>query len=169
MKADDREKFLKSIVAGSANPDDFEKPIARGLKRDSILQIQTSANLKNQLYANGNELYVDLDFEDDYGDAELKKDRKVPFKFRSRVFKKLRTELTMPTGYQLASVPEKLSIKSPYYEFEMGYQVTGNKIIYTKQIRILQKILPVIEFEKWNSAIQEVKNFYNNQLTLKAK
>lgn len=169
LKVDDREKFLKRVIAGNANPDDFEKPIARGLKRDSILQIQTSANLKNQLYANDKDLYVDLDFEDDYGDAELKKDRKVPFKFTSRVFKKLRTELTVPSGYQLASVPEKLSIKSPYYEFEMGYQVSGNKIIYTKQIRILQKILPVNEFEKWNSTIQEVKSFYNNQLTLKTK
>lgn len=78
-------------------------------------------------------------------------------------------ELTIPDGYQVSYLPEPLTIINPHYEFNMRYQLLGNKIIYTRQIKILKNTLPTSEFEKWNSTIQEVKGFYNNQITLKQK
>jgi len=169
LKADEQERFMKRYLAGPANPDEFEKIKYSGLKRDSVLNIRATVNLKNQLYQNNQELYVDLDFEDDFGKSQIKKDRKVPFKFSCRTFKKLRSELMIPSGYQLVQLPEPLKIINPYYEFSLSYQQTGNKIIYQKEIKILKNTLPVSEFEKWNTTIQEVNNFYNTQITLKQK
>ncbi|NOS92695.1 MAG: transglutaminase domain-containing protein [Cyclobacteriaceae bacterium] len=169
MKIDDRVNFMKRYLSGKANPDEFDKPVVSGLKRDSVMTIRCGVSLNNQLYKNNQELYVDLDFEDDFANSQLKKDRKVPYKFSSRSNKKVRMELTIPTGYQLSYLPEPLTIKNSHYEFDMSYQLVGNKIIYTRQIKILKNTLPTSEFEKWNSTIQEVKGFYNNQITLKQK
>jgi transglutaminase-like putative cysteine protease len=169
LKTDDRSNFMKRYLSGRANPDEFDKPVVRGLQRDSVLMIRCGTLLKNQLYKNNQELYVDLDFEDDFANAQMKKDRTVPFKFSSRSFKKVKMELTIPAGYELSYLPEPLSIKNLHYEFDMRYQLSGNKIIYTREIKILKNTLPTSEFAKWNSAIQEVKGFYNNQITLKQK
>jgi hypothetical protein len=169
LKSDDRINFMKRYLSGKANPDEFDKPVVSGLKRDSVMMIRCGVVLKNQLYKNNQELYVDLDFEDDFANAQLKKDRKVPFKFSSRSFKKVKMELTIPEGYQLSYLPEPLTIVNPNYEFDMRYQLVGNKIIYTRQIKILKNTLLTSEFEKWNSTIQELKGFYNNQITLKQK
>lgn len=169
LKTDDRVSFMKRYLSGKASPDEFEKPQVIGLKRDTVMMIRCGVALKNQLYKNNQELYVDLDFEDDFASAQVKKDRKVPYMFHSRSNKKVKMELTIPDGYQLSYLPEPLAIKSPYYEFDMRYQVMGNKIVYTRQIKILKNTLPTTEFEKWNSSIQELKNFYNNQITLKQK
>jgi hypothetical protein len=119
------------------------------------------------VYVNNSEMYIDMDFKDDYKDLKLEKDRKTPYKFNSRVFRKTRAELTMPKGFKLSHAAETVSIKNDYFSFNLGYSLKDNKVIYTKEIQILKNTLPISEFQNWNKAIDTVNQFYQDQVILK--
>jgi hypothetical protein len=168
LKKDDLEKFLKSVVAGSGNPDDFKLKNYSDFDRDKPWSISYDMNLKNQVYSNDKELYLDLDFVDDYKATKLEKERKVPYKFASKAYKKIRAELEIPSGYKLEHLPEAFRVENQYYIFDMKYTVLKNTVVYTKEIKILNHILPVSEFASWNKAIEGMNKFYDDQIILKS-
>jgi hypothetical protein len=167
LKQVDQGKFLKNIISWQADPDEFEITQQPSMNRDSLATIRYLIKLNNRLYQNNKELYVDLDFDKAYGNVKMEKGRKKPYKFSERVFKEVRTELTLPEGYLVSHMPQPLHISAEHFEFDMSYETAGNKLIYKKAIRIPQATLPVSEFDAWNKAISEVNNFYNSQLALK--
>src|SRR5690606_629172 len=101
IKAEDRDKFLKTVVAGNDNPDNIVIRDRSVFERDKILSIGYDMNLKNNLSSYDNEVYLDMDFSDDFKGASLDKDRKVPYKFMSKALKKINAELTIPSGYKI--------------------------------------------------------------------
>lgn len=88
IKKEDLDKFFRQVIAGNSNPDNFKVMKYSAFDRDNLWDISYDINLKNQVYQNNKELYVDVDFEKDYKNEKLEKDRKVPYKFMSRSCKK---------------------------------------------------------------------------------
>ena len=168
LKKDDFDKFLKSVVAGAGNPDDFNLKTYTDFDRDKPWSISYDMNLKNQVFANNKEIYLDLDFVDDYKGTKLEKTRKVPYKFSSRVYKKIYAELQIPAGYKLEHLPDAFRIENAYYSFDMKYAVEKNTVVYTKEIKIFNNTLPVSEFANWNKAIDSMNKFYDDQIILKS-
>jgi Transglutaminase-like superfamily len=160
-------KLLKAVVAGSADVSNFTLGKYSDFNRDQSMSIAYNVNLKDHVYVNNSEMYIDMDFKDDYKDLKLEKDRKTPYKFNSRVFRKTHAELAMPKGFTLTHAPEAISIKNEYFSFNLGYSVKDNKVIYTKEIQILKNTLPIGEFQNWNKAIDTVNKFYQDQLIIK--
>lgn len=169
IKEEDRTKFLRHLVAGSANPDDFKIEGDTKFDRDEAFEITYAMNLKNQSYSYDNELYLDLDFKDDYKGTIIEKERDVPYSFNSKVYKKVEAELTIPDKYLLQHVPEPFSFSNDYFTFNARYKQEGNRVIYLKEIKVYKNILPVSEFANWNEAVEGINRFYNDQLILKAK
>jgi transglutaminase-like putative cysteine protease len=160
-------KLIKAVVAGPSNVSNFTIGKYSDFDRDQSLSIAYDIKLKDHVYVNNNEMYIDLDFKDDYKDLKFEKERKTPYKFSSRVFRKTRAELILPKGFKLTHAPETISIKNDYFTFDLGYSEKDNKVIYTKEIQILKSTLPIGEFQNWNKAIEEVNKFYQDQLTIK--
>lgn len=168
LEKEDLEKFLKAIVAGGNNPDDFSLKNYSAIDRDNQWNISYDMTLKNQLYLSNKEMYVDLDFVDDYKEVKLDKERKVPYKFSTKAFKKVRAELSIPVGYKLEHLPKAFRMENEHFFFDMNYTLINNKVVYTKEIKILKNILPVSEFNNWNKAIAGINEFYNDQIILKS-
>lgn len=168
VKAEDRDKFLKTVVAGNDNPDNIVIRDRSVFERDKILSIGYDMNLKNNLSSYDNEVYLDMDFSDDFKGASLDKDRKVPYKFMSKALKKINAELTIPSGYKIEHLPEPFKFSNEHFAFDLNYRTEGNTIFYSKEIRILKSILPVSEFDNWNSAVEKLTKFYNDQIILKS-
>jgi hypothetical protein len=160
-------KLIKVVVAGPSDVGNFTINKYSDFNRDQSMSIAYDVKLKDHVYVNNNEMYIDLDFKDDYKDLKLEKERKTPYKFNSRVSRKTHAELTMPKGFKLTHAPETISIKNEYFTFDLGYSVKDNKVIYTKEIQILKNTLPITEFQNWNKAVDTVNKFYQDQLIIK--
>ena len=55
------------------------------------------------------------------------------YEFYYKIFRTAKAELTIPSGYKLSHLAEKIIIKRADYSFELQYKLVGNKIIYTKK------------------------------------
>lgn len=168
VKKEDLEKFFRGMIAGGGNPDNFKVIKYSSFDRDQRWNISYDINLKNQVYTHNKEFYIDIDFEDDYKNGKLEKDRSVPYKFTSRSFKKTHAEVEIPQGYQLEYLPQPYHVENTYFAFDMNYKLDNNKVVYTKEIKILKSMLPVSEFANWNLAIDGLNKFYNDQVILKS-
>jgi Transglutaminase-like superfamily len=166
-KKEDLDKLLKSVIAGFSDMGNFTLNKYSDFNRDQSISIDYQVKLKDHVYVNNNEMYIDLDFKDDYKDLKMEKDRKAPYKFNSRVFRKTKAELLLPTGYKLTHAPETVSIKNEHFSFSLSFAVKDNKVIYTKEIQILKSTLPITEFQNWNKAVDTINQFYQDQLIIK--
>ncbi|MBL7839238.1 MAG: transglutaminase domain-containing protein [Cyclobacteriaceae bacterium] len=168
IKKEDLDKFFRQIIAGNSSPDNFKVMKYSSFDRDNLWDISYDINLKNQVYKNNKELYLDVDFEKDYKNEKLEKDRNVPYKFTSRKFKKTTAEIEIPKGYKIDYLPDPYRVANAYFTFDMKYNLVDNKIVYTKEIKILKNTLPTSEFGNWNTAIDGLNKFYNDQIILRS-
>lgn len=168
IRKEDLDKFFRQVIAGNSNPDNFKVMKYSAFDRDNLWDISYDINLKNQVYQNNKELYLDVDFEKDYKNEKLEKDRKVPYKFMSRSCKKTVADVEIPKGYKIEYLPEPYRVANNYFAFDMKYSLVDNKIVYTKEIKILKSMLPTSEFSNWNTAIEGLNKFYNDQIILRS-
>ena len=168
LTADDVDDLLSNVVAGSSNPDHFTIAGYSELDRNKPLTIDYDMKLDNKVNVFDKEMYLEVDFVKDFKGLELEEDRNIPYDFGRKVYKRTTTEIEIPQGYTLDYMPEPFAINNDYFQFDLKYEVKGNMIIYTKEIKLLNNILPVTAFEAWNSAVAEISEFYNDQIILKA-
>jgi hypothetical protein len=162
----DYDRFLKWLVAGSGNTEFFTVEKPTDTDRDKPIRIQYKVHARNQVYQNDKELYLDLDLTDDFKNARIEKGRIAPFKFQGKTFQKSTVELALPNGFKVSHLPDAYSITTDYFSFSAKYTTSGNKLVYQKEIRILKTIIPVSEFTNWNTAIDGLRKFYNDQIIL---
>lgn len=138
--------------------DDYDKP----------LNIHYTMKYSNALSAFDNELYVDLDNRKDFSDFTFdltKRTKDYWFSFKTNT--QIEVQLTLPAAYSITALPAPLNIKNNDYEFTAGFAKQPGKLIYTKHILIKNPKLSRSKFEQWNSDIEKLKEFYNQQIVLK--
>jgi hypothetical protein len=166
IKAEERSRYFKTLLAGTGNPDFLSIYDHSAMDREAPFQISFSAMSRNQYNKFNNEVYIDLDFSDDLKNLSLDKNRKVPYKFPHKVYQKTVAELVIPDKHRLKHLPDPINIKSELFEFDMSYEVKDDKLIYSKVIKIRHQVLPVAQFEAWNKAINDIRKFYDDQIIL---
>jgi len=167
VNPDDRAKVVKAAVAGHASLTELEVVQLPVPQRDSILSVNYTGKFRNQVYRHEKEVYLDLDFDDELRADQIPKTRKLPFHFSGKSFKRVVAEFELPTGYEVVQLPRAFSTQSEYFSFSLRYQHEKNRIIYTKELKILKPLMPTSEFGVWNKAIDELKKSYNEQIILK--
>ena len=168
LSQQDKDKFLTAVIAGGGNPDNFKVTKYSELSRKNPLTIEYNYTLSNNINSFNDELYLTLDFSEEYKDVLLEKDRTIPFYFGEKGFDRILGEIAIPAGYALNYLPASFHFKNDYFSFDLRYEMQKDKILYSKEIKILRNTLPVSQFENWNAAISEVSKFYNDQIILKA-
>lgn len=168
QKKEDLDKILQTIVSGNSNMDYFKINEHSDFKRKEPLTISYDINLKDHLNAFGNEMYLDLDYSEEFKDAEVEEDRLAPLSFGRKRFERTVAEFIIPSGYMISYLPSNLSVANDYYAFNFNYEKKGNKIIYSKEVKIFNKTLPESQFKEWNLTIDQVNKFYNDQIILKS-
>jgi len=98
-------------------------------------------------------------------DTARKQDYLMPYKYHISNS----TELQLPDGFTVAELPKPLEIKNSTYSFNIRYELAGNKLLYRKEMLILNPLLKVSQFSTWNADISKLNNFYNEQITLKKR
>ncbi|MBL6448435.1 transglutaminase domain-containing protein [Fulvivirga sp. 29W222] len=168
LSKEDIGKFLQAIVSGSSNPDNFNIEEYSELDRNTPLTITYGIRLDNHINTFDDEMYLDLDFKKEFKDLKLDDDRDIPYDFGRKAFSRTIAEITLPKGYKINYMPEPYHVQNDYFEFDMKYEMVKGKIIYTKEIKLLQNTLPVSAFGEWNTTVNNINKFYNDQIILKA-
>ena len=134
--------------------------------RQKPLQVSFDLAANNQVTKTGNELYVVMDWNKDFGDMEFDEERKNDYEFDHKYYYTVQTELMIPTGYKVEYLPEPVKKSTKGYSFEGSYTNNGKSILYTKTIIINKPVLKKSEFSDWNAFIKEINKFYNDQVVL---
>jgi len=125
---------------------------------------------KNAVSSFDKEYYVELDFTKELNDFifdTTKRDLDFWFDYKMNLSKQ--TELAIPAGYTVTSLPSNVEIKNPNYEFSIFYSQEDGKIIYKKNLTIKNIRISKSMFQQWNKDVQKLKTSYNEQIVLTSK
>ena len=95
--------------------------------------------------------------------------RKLPYWFDFKNNMVFETEIQLPNDKTLTILPEKLQIKQPGYSFLASYANRPGKLIYRNEIILNHTEIKPENFLQWNKDIQQLKNFYDQQVVLTQK
>lgn len=171
IKQDKQENALKEFLA--AGKTDFE---ISNLKIGNIndynaeLKVEYDVSWKNALTEFGKETYLDIDNRRYYQDFIIDPEkRKLPFWFQFKNNLVFETEIKIPEGKAITTLPEPLSVNQPGYSFNASYQNVNGKVIYKNEITMANAELQPEAFPQWNEDIKKLSNFYNQQIEFTTK
>jgi len=133
--------------------------------RDKVLTIEYNAGVKNKVSSFDNELYIDLDYTEEFSGLEFK-ERKTDFEFSYKKDYESNITLEIPAGYTVTRLPEPLNVNTTDYAINVSYEQKGNAILYKKHFLIKNGTIKKSDFTNWNAAIAGLKNLYNETITL---
>lgn len=136
---------------------------------DGDLNASYSVTHSNAVTSFNKDYYVDLDFKKELNNSNFDTSRKLDFLFPYKTHIERITELTVPSGYKISSLPGNLVIKNNNYEFSITYTQQADKIIYDKSIILKNTLINKAEFKQWNDDIAKLTDAYNQQLVLTAQ
>jgi len=122
---------------------------------------------KSNIKSIANELYIGMDSFRDFNTMDIdtaKRQNDYLFPYKRHLVRN--EQLLIPDGYRLKSHPSNLKIEEEGYSFVLNYTVVDNRIIYHKEITILEPWLKKADFSKWNSNIEKLKKAYLEQVIL---
>ena len=79
------------------------------------------------------------------------------------------TEIQVPDGMTVSTIPEKLAIKQPGYSFNASYSNAAGKIIYKNELILNQSEINPSGFSQWNKDLEQLTGFYNQQIVFTKK
>jgi hypothetical protein len=134
---------------------------------DSVLKINYDILHKNGASEFGNEIYLDLDFRKEFDDFTIDTAKRIHnMQLSNKTLMDEETELTIPAGYKIATLPANLSLQNSIVDISITYKQTANKLMYHKLIKIKQTLLKKEEFALWNKQIQQLTDKYKEQVVL---
>ncbi|MBC7903366.1 MAG: hypothetical protein H7Y27_08080, partial [Gemmatimonadaceae bacterium] len=167
-KTDKRKEFMENFISSGNDKiktTDIKLPDLE--ERSGSLDMTSSAVFKSAVSSFNKEHYIDIDPFKTFRDWEIKDTRQGDIDFGEKINRKLSVTLTVPKGYTVSDVPENVQITDPAFSFSLAYKVTGDKIVYTREIIIPDGVIRKKSFESWNAAVSKLKKAYESQLVLK--
>jgi hypothetical protein len=134
---------------------------------DSVLKISYDVLHKNGASEFGNEIYVDLDFRKEFDGFTIDTAKRIHnMQLSNKTLMDEETELTIPAGYKIGTLPANLNLQNSIMDISISYKQTGNKLMYHKILKIKQTLLKKSEFALWNKQMQQLTDKYKEQVVL---
>lgn len=151
-------KQSKSITVSDVKTSDLQN-------RDSKISIDYTIIIQNNVSSFDDEIYVDLEFMNEYKNFELK-NRKVAYEMSYKTDYISQINLKIPEGYKVTKLPTNLSIKEPDFDVNITFENIGKEIVYKKSFVFKNGIIKATDIEKWNDFNKKLIENYNQQITL---
>lgn len=163
----EKDKYWSKTLAGSrCQPEQFQlvtNPVISG--RNKPFDLSFTCQLNDMVNQFGQESYLSLDHQQEFSDL-LMDQRKVPFDFGQKVYKKTWVRLKIPEHCSVHYLPSKVRVSNEDFQFELHYQVHDKYIVYEKLLVINNPMLHPSSFARWDRAIALLNTFYNDQIIL---
>jgi hypothetical protein len=134
---------------------------------DSMLKISYDVTHKNGASVFGNEIYLDLDFRKELDGFTIDTAKRIHnMQMPNKVLMDEETELAIPEGYKIGTLPANLSLQNSILDINITYKQVGTKLFYHKLLKVKQILLKKEEFGLWNKQIQQLTEKYKEQVVL---
>jgi transglutaminase-like putative cysteine protease len=131
------------------------------------LKIEYDVVFRDAVSAFDKESYIDLDNRKDYGQFRFDESkRKLPYQFPYKDHMIFETELELPANAKVSALPAAFKLQKPLYDLSGQWSVSGNKVIYKREIQLKNTLLKKEEFAHWNADLEKLNEFYNTQLAI---
>jgi len=171
IKQDKQENALKQFL--SEGKDRFEisnMKIYNLSDYNADLKIEYDVNWKDALTVFDKETYFEVDNRRNLEGSKIDTvKRKLAYWFPFKNNMIVETEISIPAGKTLNTLPEKLSVTGPGYSFLASYANKAGSLSYKCEITLQQAELKPENFLRWNQDIDRLTEFYNQQITLTQK
>jgi Transglutaminase-like superfamily/Domain of Unknown Function with PDB structure (DUF3857) len=166
IKNEKQDEALKEYL--SEGKQNFE---ISNLKIDNLsnynadLKVEYDVLWKDVLTSFDKDTYLEADNRRNFDNAEIDTaKRKLPYWFHFKNNIIFETEIQIPPGKTITTLPDKLLVTEPDYSFTASYSNSGGKIIYKNEIILNDSELKPENFKMWNKDIKQLSNFYNQQV-----
>lgn len=136
--------------------------------REIPVVIEGDIDLSNYIITEDKEVYVGIDFfpEDLRGVIPDTK-RQQDYALHSAYVSQDETELILPAGYKVVSMPAAINEKSDDYEVSGSYTAKDNKVIFKKTLSFKTGRIRKADFENWKNFTKKLKDFNSNLILIK--
>lgn len=148
----------KNILVSDIKSTDFQN-------RDTKLNIDYKIDIANKVSSFDNEMYIDLEFMNEYKNFALK-DRKVDYEMDYKTVYDSQITLKIPEGYRVTRLPSNLTIKENNFDIAITFEKTDKEIIYKKIFIFKNGCIKASEMDKWNDFNKKLVENYNQQITI---
>jgi hypothetical protein len=136
--------------------------------REIPVVVEGDIDLSNYIITEDKEMYVGIDFfPEDLRGIIPDKDRQQDYELHSAYVSQDETELVLPVGYKIASLPTSINEKATDYEVSGSYSQKDNKVIFKKTLAFNSGRIRKADFENWKSFTKKLKDFNSNLILIK--
>jgi len=171
IKQEKQENALKQFLAeGKQNFVISNLVITNITNYNADLKVEYDILWKDVLTVFDKEIYLEADNRRNLENFKIDTvKRKQPYWMSFKNDLVFETEIQVPLGKTITTLPEKLLIKQPGYSFVASYNNMSGKILYRNEIIINETAIQPENFSQWNKDIEQLTNFYNQQIVLTQK
>jgi hypothetical protein len=148
----------KNIIVTDIKSTDFQN-------RDTKLNIDYKVDIANKVSSFDNEMYIDLEFMNEYKNFALK-DRKVDYEMDYKTVYNSEITLKIPEGYKVTRLPSNLTIKETNFDINITFEKTDKEINYKKSFTFKNGCIKATEMDKWNDFNKKLVENYSQQITI---
>lgn len=169
LPSDDKKKTIQKFLEfGNKNLTVSNVKTSDLSNREIPVVFEGDIDLSNYVITEDKEIYAGIDFfpEDLSGYIPDKK-RQNDYEFHSVYVAQDETELILPAGYKVVSVPGTINEKYPDYEVTGSYSVKDNKITFKKVLSLNSGRIRKSDFENWKAFTKKLKDFNSSMILIK--
>ncbi|MFZ4796268.1 MAG: transglutaminase-like domain-containing protein [Bacteroidia bacterium] len=134
--------------------------------RKNDLTISYDLIVSNHLISTNDVIMLKPDFNREFYNSKADSGRFFDLQFNHKINYEYDFKFEIPRGYKKVYKPENLIIKNEEFEIQLIYEIVDNYISYKKNILIKNGRITKSNFGKWNSAIDKLRNNYNQYVKL---
>ncbi len=136
--------------------------------REIPVTIEGDIDLSNYIITEDKEIYAGIDFfPEDMRDIIPDKDRQQDYELSSAYVAEDETELTLPAGYKVISLPAAINEKADDYEVSGSYTAKDNKVIFKKTLSFNTGRIRKADFENWKNFAKKLRDFNSNLILIR--
>jgi hypothetical protein len=151
----------KNLVASNVKTSDFSN-------REMPVTIEGDIDLSNYIITEDKEVYAGIDFFPKNLDGIIPdKDRQQDYALHSAYVMQDETELVLPTGYKVISLPGTINEKADDYEVAASYTSKDNKVVFKKTMSFNTGRIRKTDFENWKGFAKKLKDFNSNLILIR--
>lgn len=151
----------KNLVVSNVKTSDLNN-------REIPIVLEGDIDLSNYVITEDKEIYLGIDFyPEDLRGLTPDKDRQQDYALHSSYVAVDETELLLPAGYKVQSLPGTITEKAADYEVAASYTSKDNKVLFKKTLSFNTGRIRKADFENWKLFTQKLRDFNSNLILVK--
>lgn len=166
---DDKKKLIQRFLEfGNKNLTVSNVKTSDLSNREIPVVIEGDIDLSNYIITEDKEVYVGIDFFPENLRGYIPDDkRQQDYELSSAYVAQDETELILPAGYKVASLPAALNEKADDYAVSASYTAKDNKVVFKKVLSFNNGRIRKADFANWKNFTKKLKDFNSNLILVK--